>query len=116
MADNKDVKNLENTDIDSILIIREHGESQEYSVSNSNITFDVSIADGGSLVITGGQIVTPYFIQNSELDYVRTWRYTVMGVTITGFHVNARENTITYTFEAQDFADMTLEDETDGKE
>lgn len=111
MANNNSVKNSENVDIDSILIIREHGETQEYSLSDSNLSFDVAVKDDGSLEIQNGTIVTPYFIQNSELEYVRTWRYTVVGIKILGFHVDARANTITYGFTAQDFIDVTLEED-----
>lgn len=115
----KETANIpENTDVDSILIIREHGETQEYSISESSLSFDVEVGEEGELHLTGGQIRTPYFIRNSELDYIRTWRYTVVDVEIVGFHVDAKENMITYGFLARDFVDVTTleegEDKNDG--
>lgn len=113
---NVDTTNASDTNIDSILIIRERGESQEYSVSDSSLEFDVEIAEDGELRLTGGQIKSPYFIRNSELEYIRTWRYTVVDVEIVGFHVNAKENMITYGFLARDFVDASAleEDKADG--
>ena len=115
MADKEVKQNPEEAEknIDSILIVKESGEEKEYSISDSRLTFDVVITEDGDLDIEKGTISTPYFIQNSELDYVRTWRYTVLGVEIEKFHVDAEKNMITYDFLAREFVDMTAGDDVD---
>lgn len=94
----------ENVDLDHILVIKEP-EEEAYSISKSNLTFDMKIQDDGSLAVTGGKIETEYFIQNSTLEWLKSWRYELHGVNLESIHVDAAKNTLTY--------DFTLEDPTD---
>lgn len=94
----------ESVDLDHVLVVKEP-EEEAYSISKSNLTFDMEIRDDGSLAVTGGQIETEYFIQNSTLEWLKTWRYELHGVNLQSIHVDAAKNTLTY--------DFTLEDPTD---
>ena len=91
-------------DLDHVLVVKEP-EEEAYSISKSNLTFDMEIQDDGSLAVTGGKIETEYFIQNSTLEWLKTWRYELHGVNLESIHVDAAKNTLTY--------DFTLEDPTD---
>lgn len=105
--------------IDHILVVKEPGE-EKYSISNSNLKFDMKIQEDGSLAVTEGTVETEYFIQNSQLEVLRSWRYELHNVVITGIHVNAGENTLTYDFileNPEDFLEYTSiasEEEADG--
>ena len=92
-------------DIDKVIVIKEPGED-EYSVSDSALTFNLKILDDGSLAVTDGKIVTPYFIQNSALEMVKTWRYELHNVVLDGIAVDAVKNTLTYSFTLEDPGDF----------
>ena len=92
-------------DLDRVLVIKE-SQKDEYSVPDSNLTFDVAIQDDGSLAITGGRIETPYFIQDSALDFVKSWRFELHHVALTGIHVDAAKNMLTYSFTMDDPTDF----------
>ena len=94
----------EAVDLDHVLVVKEP-EEEAYSISESNLVFDMEIRDDGSLAVTGGQIETEYFIQNSTLEWLKSWRYELHGVNLESIHVDAAKNTLTY--------DFTLEDPTD---
>lgn len=102
MAEDKQEKNL---DLDHILVIKEPEET-EYSISDSNLEFDLAILEDGSLAITGGKITTPYFIQNSQLEAVKSWRYELHNVLLKKIHVDAGKNTLSYEFELVDPGDF----------
>lgn len=92
-------------DIDHVLVVKEPDE-EEYSISDSNLEFDLKILEDGSLAITGGKISTPYFIQNSQLEAVKSWRYELHNVVLKKIHVNAAENTLSYDFVLADPGDF----------
>ena len=102
MAEDKQEKNL---DLDHILVIKEPEET-EYSISDSNLEFDLTILEDGSLAIAGGKITTPYFIQNSQLEAVKSWRYELHNVLLKRIHVDAGKNTLSYEFELSDPGDF----------
>ena len=109
----------EQVDIDHVLVIKEPGE-EEYSISDSNLTFEIEIGDDGSLAIKSGKIHTAYFIQNSSLEMVKTWRYELHGVVLDSISVDAGENTLSYAFHLEDSGDFleytSLEEGQDGPE
>ena len=92
-------------DIDRVIVIKEPGE-EEYSVSDSELTFNMKIMEDGSLAVTGGKIVTEYFIQNSTLEVVKTWRYELHNVLLNSIDVDAAKNTLTYSFTLEDPGDF----------
>lgn len=102
MAEDKQEKDL---DLDHILVIKEPEET-EYSISDSSLEFDLTILEDGSLAITGGKITTPYFIQNSQLEAVKSWRYELHNVLLKKIHVDAGKNTLSYEFELADPGDF----------
>lgn len=99
---NEENKNL---DIDKVIVIKEPGE-EEYSVSDSALTFNLKILEDGSLAVTDGKIVTPYFIQNSTLEMVKTWRYELHNVVLDEIAVDAAKNTLAYSFTLEDPGDF----------
>lgn len=105
-------------DIDRVIVIKEPGE-EEYSVSDSELTFNMKIMEDGSLAVTGGKIVTEYFIQNSTLEVVKTWRYELHNVLLNSIDVDAAKNTLTYSFTLEDPGDFleytSLQEDEDGE-
>lgn len=95
----------EKVDIDHVLVLKEPDE-KEYSISDSNLKFDLEIMEDGSLAITGGTILTSYFIQNSQLEVVKSWRYELHNVLLKKIHVDAAANTLAYDFELADPGDF----------
>lgn len=112
-------KKISDADLDHILVLKESGEEQ-YSISDSNLKFDMKIQEDGSLAVTKGTIETAYFIQNSQLEVLKSWRYELHNVVLTGIHVDAAKNTLTYDFvleNPEDFLEYTTmmdEEEADG--
>ena len=80
----------------------------------------MKIQEDGSLAVTKGTIETAYFIQNSQLEVLKSWRYELHNVVLTGIHVDAAKNTLTYDFvleNPEDFLEYTTmmdEEEADG--
>ena len=112
-------KEITDADLDHILVLKESGEEQ-YSISDSDLKFDMKIQEDGSLAVTKGTIETAYFIQNSQLEVLKSWRYELHNVVLTGIHVDAAKNTLTYDFvleDPEDFPEYTTmmdEEEADG--
>lgn len=112
-------KKISDADLDHILVLKEPREEQ-YSISDSNLKFDMKIQEDGSLAVTKGTIETAYFIQNSQLEVLKSWRYELHNVVLTGIHVDAAKNTLTYDFvleNPEDFLEYTTmmdEEEADG--
>ena len=92
-------------DIDRVIVIKEPGE-EEYSVSDSELTFNMKIMEDGSLAVTGGKIVTEYFIQNSTLEWLKSWRYELHNVLLNSIDVDAAKHTLTYSFTLEDPGDF----------
>lgn len=103
MADTEEKR--QDIDIDRVIVIKESGE-EEYSISDSTLSFSLKIMDDGSLAVTGGKLVTAYFIQNSVLEMVKTWRYELHNVVLDGIEVDAAKNTLTYSFTLEDPGDF----------
>lgn len=98
-------KKTQERDLDHILVIKESGED-EYSISDSNLEFDLNIEEDGSLAVVQGVITSPYFIQNSQLEMLKSWRYELHNVVLHSIHVNAGDNTLKYVFTLADPGDF----------
>lgn len=107
----------ENKKINDTLVIFEHNEDKPYMLEDSSLSFDFGFDDKGeSTVFRGGEIKTNYFIQNTKLDKVETWRFVINSITIDSVHVDAEKNMLTYHFRAEDFEDKTISVEADEEE
>lgn len=102
-------------DVDHLIVVYEEGAEKPYKLAHSDLFFDVDIEEDGSLYLKSGKLKTNYLIRNTDVTRLETWRYVLTGVKLTGFHVDAGNDTLEYTFTADDFMDQTiLADEADG--
>ena len=100
-------------DLSEVVIVKEAGMDAPYKIEDASIEFDVAISDAGDLIFKGGQLTTSYFIQNTELDHLETWRYFIEGVKIKNMHISTKLDKITYNFSANSFVDYTVSAEED---
>ena len=100
-------------DLSEVVIVKETGMDTPYKIEDANIEFDVVISDAGDLIFKGGQLTTSYFIQNTELDHLETWRYFIKDVKIKNMHISTKLDKITYDFSADSFVDYTVSAEED---
>ena len=100
-------------DLSEVVIVKEAGMDAPYKIEDASIEFDVAISDAGDLIFKGGRLITSYFIQNTELDSLETWRYFIKDVKIKNMHVSTKLDMITYDFEADSFVDYTVGTEED---
>ncbi len=111
--DNENNKELTN-DLNETVIVKESGADKPYKLEDASIEFDVVISGDGELIFKGGQLTTSYFIRNTELDNLETWRYLIEKVKIKGMHISTKEDKIVYEFAADSFVDYTVKEEDDG--
>lgn len=100
--------------LNDTVIVMESGADKPYKLEDANIEFDVSISSDGDLIFKGGKLTTSYFIRNTELDNLETWRYFIEKVKIKGLHISTSQDMITYEFTADSFVDYTVKEEADG--
>ena len=89
------------------LIVKEPEEKEPYAVEDSKIVFDVDYVhnEETSAIDTkiSGAIVSSVYIDNTELEFVKSWRFEVYGLKILGISVDTKENQIIHRFEADRF-------------
>lgn len=110
--------NANNTEVmgelNETVIVMESGADKPYKVEDADIEFDVTISDDGELIFKGGKLTTSYFIQNTELENLETWRYFIKDVKIKNMHISTKLDKITYEFTADSFVDYTVVEEDNG--
>lgn len=108
------INKIETTpDMSHVVVVHEAGADKPYKLEDAELTFDIGIAEDGVLKINHGTLTTSYFIQNTELDNLETWRFYIKGVKLKEIKVSAHQDKLTYLFEAEDFVDYTVVQEED---
>ena len=107
------VNKTEAPDLSHVVVVKEAGADKPYKLEDAELEFDIAIGSDGILGFKGGTLRTSYFIQNTELENMETWRFFIQGVKLNSIHVSAHDDMLEYKFEAEDFVDYTVTSEED---
>lgn len=87
------------------LILKEPEDREQYAIENSELEITSNYifnSDNEELSQeVSGILSSDYFINNTELDYIKSWRFEVYNVKIAGFVADATNNIIKYKFTAK---------------
>ena len=111
MANNKNTKDKEKDNelteeqqevIAQIAIIKEKGEAKPYKISNSNVQLDIDVKDPKKSKVSG-TILSEVLINDTELDYIKTWRFSIKNIVIKNLSLDSASGKIAYLFDAESY-------------
>ena len=100
-VDDKATEKLSDQELHSILSIKEQGQDS-YVVRDSTVEFNCAVGDSG-LEQIAGKIYTDWFFADTDIEKIRSYRYTLLNVKITNLEFDSKSDKIVYSFEAGEF-------------